>query len=82
LGKPSQSEPLFYHDLHKRNQPVGSLDAKILKNPIRICSHCNNAAARFRVGGNVGPIAVATIEGRTVGPVRAHLPKFDEAPDD
>jgi hypothetical protein len=36
LGKPSQSEPLFYHDLHKRNQPVGSLDAKILKNPIRI----------------------------------------------
>lgn len=43
LGKPSQQEPLFYHDLHKHNQPIGSLDAKILKNPIRICSHCNNA---------------------------------------
>jgi hypothetical protein len=43
LGKPSQQEPLFYHDLHKHNQPVGSLDAKILKNPVRICSHCNNA---------------------------------------
>jgi hypothetical protein len=34
LGKPSQREPLFYHDLHKRNQSVGSLDAKILKNPV------------------------------------------------
>src|SRR5438477_498356 len=43
LGKPSQHEPMFYHDLHKWNQPVGSLDAKILKNPVRICSHCNNA---------------------------------------
>ncbi len=26
-GKPSQQEPLFYHDLHKRNQPAGSLGA-------------------------------------------------------
>jgi hypothetical protein len=43
LGKPSQEEPFYYHDLHKRNRPVGSLDAKILKNPVRICSHCNNA---------------------------------------
>lgn len=42
LGKPSQGEPFYYHDLHKRNRPVGSLDAKILKNPVRICSHCNN----------------------------------------
>lgn len=23
LGKPSQREPFFYHDLHQRNQPVG-----------------------------------------------------------
>lgn len=43
LGKPSQGEPFYYHDLHKRNKPVGSLDAKILKSPVRICSHCNNA---------------------------------------
>jgi hypothetical protein len=43
LGKPSQDEPFFYHDLHRRNQPVGSLNAKILKNPVRICSYCNNA---------------------------------------
>lgn len=43
LGKPSQGEPFYYHDLHKKNQPVGSLDAKILKSPVRICSHCNNA---------------------------------------
>jgi hypothetical protein len=42
LGKPSQEEPFYYHDLHKRNRPVGSLDAKILKSPVRICSHCNN----------------------------------------
>lgn len=43
LGKPSQNEPFFYHDLHERNRPVGSLNAKILKNPVRICSHCNNS---------------------------------------
>jgi hypothetical protein len=43
LGKPSQDEPFFYHDLHKRNRPVGSLGAKILKSPVRICSQCNNA---------------------------------------
>lgn len=42
LGKPSQQQPLYYHNLHKRNQPVGSLDAKILKNTVRICSYCNN----------------------------------------
>lgn len=43
LGKPSQSQPFFYQDLQRRNRPVGSLDATILKNPIRICSECNNA---------------------------------------
>lgn len=43
LGKPSQDEPFFYHDLQRRNQPVKGLNAKILKNPVRICSHCNNA---------------------------------------
>lgn len=42
LGTPTQSEPFYYHDLHKANRPVGSLDAKILKSPVRICVHCNN----------------------------------------
>jgi hypothetical protein len=43
LGTPTQEEPFFYHDLHKANRSVGSLDAKILKSPVRICAHCNNA---------------------------------------
>jgi hypothetical protein len=43
LGKPSQDQPFYYHDQAKRNRAVGSLDAKILKSPVRICSHCNNA---------------------------------------
>ena len=43
LGNPSQDEPFYYHDQAKRNRAVGSLDAKILKSPVRICSHCNNA---------------------------------------
>lgn len=42
LGTPTQSEPFYYHDLHKANRAVGSLDAKILKSPVRICAHCNN----------------------------------------
>jgi hypothetical protein len=43
LGKPSQDQPFYYHDQAKRNRAVGSLDAKILKSPVRICSHCNSA---------------------------------------
>jgi transposase InsO family protein len=42
LGKVSQKQPFFYSDT-KKNQVVGSLDAKILKSPVRICAHCNNA---------------------------------------
>jgi hypothetical protein len=42
LGPPTQAEPFYYHDLHKANRPVGSLDAKILKSPVRICAYCNN----------------------------------------
>jgi hypothetical protein len=42
LGKPTQAQPFYYHDLERRNRPVGSLDAKILKAPIRICAECNN----------------------------------------
>lgn len=46
LGKPTQEEPFFYHDLHKANRPVGSLDAKILKSPVRICTHCNSTRSQ------------------------------------
>jgi hypothetical protein len=42
LGKPTQAEPFYYHNLHQANRPVGSLDAKILKSPVRICAYCNN----------------------------------------
>lgn len=43
LGKPSQDEPFYFHDLDRPNKPVSSLDAKILKSPNRICASCNNA---------------------------------------
>src|ERR1700754_1532115 len=42
LGNPTQEQPFFYHDLEKPNRPVGSLNAKILKSPIRLCEHCNS----------------------------------------
>ena len=41
LGEPTQDQPFYFHDLERRNKPVGSLDAKILKAPIRICAECN-----------------------------------------
>jgi hypothetical protein len=41
LGEPTQEEPFYYSDLERLNRPVGSLDAKILKAPIRICTECN-----------------------------------------
>jgi hypothetical protein len=42
FGKPSQAQPLFYHDRNRKNQRVGSLDAKLLKSSGRICQHCNS----------------------------------------
>ena len=41
LGSPTQDQPFYFHDLERRNKPVGCLDAKILKAPIRICGECN-----------------------------------------
>ena len=41
LGAPTQDQPFYFHDLERRNKPVKSLDAKILKAPIRICAECN-----------------------------------------
>jgi len=41
LGKPTQEAPFYYHDLYEANRPVKSLDAKLLKSPVRICADCN-----------------------------------------
>lgn len=43
LRSPTQDRPLYFHDLERQNKPVKSLDAKILKAPIRICHECNTA---------------------------------------
>ena len=43
LGSPTHDKPFYWHDLERRNKPVKSLDAKILKAPIRICAECNTA---------------------------------------
>lgn len=42
FGKPTQAQPIFYHDSSRKNRPVRSLDTKFLKSPDRICSYCNN----------------------------------------
>jgi hypothetical protein len=44
LEKPAQDEPFYFHDLNRRNQPVRSLDAKILKSPNRICASATTPA--------------------------------------
>jgi hypothetical protein len=46
LGKPTQKQPFYFHDLQRQNRPVGSLDAKILKAPIRICTECNTTTTQ------------------------------------
>ncbi len=43
LGNPTQAAPFYYHDLSQPNRPVKSLNAKVLKAPIRICVECNSA---------------------------------------
>lgn len=43
LGGASEESPLYFHDLERHNKPIKSLDAKILKAPIRICQECNSA---------------------------------------
>jgi hypothetical protein len=43
LGSPTQDQPFYFHDLERQNKLVKSLDAKILKAPIRICTECNTA---------------------------------------
>ncbi|MEY9607110.1 hypothetical protein ABIF74_011863 [Bradyrhizobium japonicum] len=47
LGTPTQDAPFYFNDLNRRNQPVKSLDAKILKMPVRICASCNNARTQL-----------------------------------
>lgn len=43
FGVPTQRHPLHLHDGERRNRRVGSLDAKVLKSPGRMCARCNNA---------------------------------------
>ena len=42
FGPPTQQQPLFLHDRARKNQRVGSLDAKLLKSSGRICQNCNS----------------------------------------
>jgi hypothetical protein len=42
FGRPTQNNPLYLHTAERRNRHVGSLDAKLLKLPGKICSYCNN----------------------------------------
>ena len=42
LGKPTEAEPFYYHDLEEQNHPVKGLNAQILKSPVRICTECNS----------------------------------------
>jgi hypothetical protein len=43
FGEPSQKQPLFLHDVNRKNRRVGSLNAAILKTSAGLCGHCNNA---------------------------------------
>jgi hypothetical protein len=43
LGKHPQGGPFYYHDPHRANCIVQSIDAKIMKSPVPICADCNNA---------------------------------------
>jgi len=47
LGSPTQDRPFYFHDLERRNKPVKSLDAKILKAPIRIRAECNTTRTQL-----------------------------------
>ena len=42
FGAVAQGNPLFLHNSQQRNRRVGSLDAKALKLPAKLCAHCNN----------------------------------------
>jgi hypothetical protein len=43
FGTPNQRDPFYFHDAARRNKPVGSLDAKVLKYSKVLCERCNNA---------------------------------------
>lgn len=43
FGTPSQTQPLYLHDGRRKNRCIGSLDAKVLKSPSRLCANCNNS---------------------------------------
>jgi hypothetical protein len=43
FGPVTQQASLYFHREDRASKPIGSLDARILKSPSRICAHCNNA---------------------------------------
>lgn len=43
LGTPTQKTPFYFHGQTRKNRPIGSLKADILKSPARICTDCNSA---------------------------------------
>jgi hypothetical protein len=42
FGIPTQDNPLYLHNAEGRNRRIGSLDAKVLKSPGKICLYCNS----------------------------------------
>jgi hypothetical protein len=42
LGRPTQAQPLYYHDKSVQNRPIGSYKREFLKSPSRLCALCNN----------------------------------------
>jgi hypothetical protein len=45
-GTPSQVDPLYFSNDQRRNVRIGSLDAKLLKSPAKICIACNTSRAQ------------------------------------
>jgi hypothetical protein len=43
VGVPTQSDPIYLHTKKRTNRPIGSLDARALKSPAKLCRECNNA---------------------------------------
>lgn len=42
LGKPTQAQPVYYHDKNLRNRRIATFKGDFLKSPSRLCARCNN----------------------------------------
>ena len=42
LRKPSQAQPVYYHDKSTTNRPLGGYDRNFLKSSTFLCARCNN----------------------------------------